>query len=88
MLFEVKHNFVMLKNTFIDKSYLLWIKNSNIPGGITGKKNPLENFIFISESMQKFTVAHPFILFVFAGAKHHAQRFRGKCSVISVCSVV
>lgn len=78
ILFEVKHNFVMLKNTFIDKSYLLWIKNSNIPGGITGKKNPLENFIFISQSMQKFTVANPLILFVFAGAKHHVHRFRRK----------
>ncbi len=78
ILFELKHNFIMLKNTFIDKSYLLWVKNSNIPGGITGKKNPIENFVFISQAMQKFTVVNPLVLFVLAGVKHHAQRFTGK----------
>lgn len=77
-LFELKHNFIMIKNTFIDKSYLLWIKNSNIPGGITGKKNPIENFVFISQAMQKFTIVNPLVLFVLAGIKHHTQRFTGK----------
>lgn len=86
ILFELKHNFVMLKNTFIDKSYLLWIKNSNIPGGITGKKNPLENLFFISQAMQKFTVANPLLLFLATGIKHLSHRFTKKDRLLLVSS--
>lgn len=88
ILFELKHNFIMLKNTFIDKSYLLWIKNSNIPGGITGKKNPIDNFIFISQAMQKFTVVNPLTLFVLAGVKNHTQRFKGKDRLLILISLL
>ena len=88
ILFELKHNFIMLKNTFIDKSYLLWIKNSNIPGGITGKKNPIENFVFISQAIQKFTVVNPLVLFVLAGVKHHTQRFTGKDGLLLMSSLL
>ena len=59
----------MFKNTFIDKSYLMWIKNSNIPGGITGKKNPIENFFFIAKTMEKFIVINPLILFIISTFK-------------------
>lgn len=88
ILFEFKHNFIMLKNTFIDKSYLLWIKNSNIPGGITGKKNPLENFVFISQAMQKFTIASPLILFFLTGIKHFSHKFKGKDSLLLLSSLL
>lgn len=88
ILFELKHNFVMLKNTFIDKSYLLWIKNSNIPGGITGKKNPLENFIFISSAMQKFTAVNPLALFTITGVKHVLKRFTGKDRLLLLSSLL
>lgn len=66
-LFEIKHHFIMLKNTFIDKSYLLWINNKNIPGGIVGKKNPFENFLFIAHIMKKFMVVSPLVLLFVAG---------------------
>ncbi len=88
ILFEFKHNFIMLKNTFVDKSYLLWIKNSNIPDGITGKKNPVENFIFISQAIQKFTVASPLVLFFLAGIKHFFRKFKGKDSLLLISSLL
>src|SRR3989344_92326 len=73
LLFEIKHNFVMFKNTFIDKSYLMWIKNSNIPGGITGKKNPIENFFFIAKTMEKFLIINPLILLGISTFKVHSK---------------
>src|SRR3989338_2017392 len=47
VLFELKHDFIMFKNTFITKSYMTFIENKNIPGAVSGKKNILENALFI-----------------------------------------
>jgi len=43
VLFELKNHFIMFKNTFIDKSYLSFINNTNLPNGVKLNKNdPLE----------------------------------------------
>lgn len=47
VLFELKHDFIMLKNTFITKSYMTFVENKNIPGAVSGKKNVLDNAPFI-----------------------------------------
>lgn len=43
-LFEVTHNFVQIRNTFIDKSYLSFISNTNIPNSLPTSANPIINF--------------------------------------------
>lgn len=87
VLFEVKHNFIMLKNTFIDKSYLLWINNKNIPGGIIGKKNPFENFFFISQSIEKFLVINPLIMFIIATISQVKEKLTRKDTVLLAGSI-
>lgn len=66
ILFEVKHNFIMFKNTFITKSYLAFVENKNIPGAIAGKKNFFENMIFLSKNMGSLLGLNPFIYLLIA----------------------
>ncbi len=48
VLFELKNNFIMLKNTFVDKSYLSFINNTNLPNGVKLNKNVFTNAIDLS----------------------------------------
>lgn len=48
LLFEMKHDFVMTKNTFLVGSYKTFVENNNIPNAVSGKKNFFENLSFIS----------------------------------------
>lgn len=52
MFFEVKHNFIMLKNTFFVNSYKTFVDNKNILA-VSGKKNVLENILFMSGQLSK-----------------------------------
>ncbi len=47
LLFEVKHDFVQLKNTFIDKSYQAFTQNTNLVNAPSTSANPWENFMVI-----------------------------------------
>lgn len=51
VLFELKHGLVMLKNTFIDKSYLKFTQNQNIPARQTSPKNLWQNSRFIHQQL-------------------------------------
>jgi hypothetical protein len=44
LLFELRHNFVIFTNTFINKSYLAFTQNTNLPNPLKSSSNPLENF--------------------------------------------
>ena len=54
VLFELKNNFVMLKNTFIDKSYLSFVNNTNLPGGVKLNKNIFTNSLDLINKMQSY----------------------------------
>lgn len=64
VLFEIKHSFILIRNTFIEKSYLAWIDSKNISGGATGKKNILENIFFMSHEMKPFLSINPLIGYI------------------------
>ncbi len=48
LLFELTHNFVMIRNTFIDKSYLAFTNNTNLINPLQTSKNPFINFWLFS----------------------------------------
>ena len=62
---EIKNNFIMLKNTFFNQSYLSWIGNKNIIHGAAGKKNVIENKNILFGTYGK-TILFP----ISTGAKH------------------
>lgn len=43
ILFDLTHNFVQFKNTFIDKSYLAFTQNTNLPSNLPTSSNLLTN---------------------------------------------
>jgi hypothetical protein len=63
IIFEIKHNFIMFENTFINRSYLTFMENKNLPSGITLKKNIFENLILISQQMRTWFILHPLVYF-------------------------
>jgi len=63
-LFEIKHNFVMFTNTFIDKSYLKWINKQNLPAGFEAKKNIIANIFFLSDQMKQYLTVNPLFLYL------------------------
>lgn len=62
LFFEARHNFVIFTNTFINKSYLSWLQNKNLPGTITGSQFFLKNLFFMSGQMQPVNPALVLIL--------------------------
>ena len=51
LVFEVTHNFVIFKNTFIDKSYQAFTNNANLTNPLATSTNPVVNFgLFISQA--------------------------------------
>ena len=51
VLFEVTHNFVMIRNTFIDKSYQAFTQNTNLSNPLLTSSNPAYNFwLFILQA--------------------------------------
>lgn len=65
-LFELKHNFVMFTNTFINRSYLRWINKQNLPAGFEAKKNIMANIIFLSAQMKNYLSVNPLYLYLFS----------------------
>jgi len=62
VLFELKHNFVMLKNTFLDQSYKMFTQNQNIPDREASPTNLVVNFFFINSQLASWTVLGPLVL--------------------------
>ncbi len=65
LVFELRHNFVMFKNTFIEKSYQFFATGSS-PASITQpSKNPFEN-LFVIDRLSKdwISLSVVFILFI------------------------
>lgn len=65
VLFEIKNNFVMLKNTFIDKSYLSFVNNTNLPGGVKLNKNIFTNSLDLINKMQSYFGINIYLVFLF-----------------------
>ena len=79
LLFEIKNNFVMIKNTFIDKSYLSWIDNKNIIQSTSGKKNIIENLFFMSNALKELILINPLItLIIFGTLAYFDNKIKGK----------
>lgn len=87
IIFEVKHNFVMFTNTFIHKSYLRWVNNTNIPGGLEGKKNIFENIFFLTSQTRYFTVIHPGIFLLVMGFLAYFKKVAKKEQALLMCAV-
>jgi len=87
LLFEIKHNFVMIKNTFIDKSYLKWITNSNIPNGLSGKKNIFANIWFLSENMKNYILVNPLFIYLVLGVIFYFKKPNNKNKTIYLGSL-
>lgn len=64
VLFELKNNFIIVTNTFIQKSYLTWTSNKNIPGGLEGKKNVLKNIFFMADQAKLFGFLNPIATYI------------------------
>ncbi|MFA6016679.1 MAG: hypothetical protein WC744_01165 [Patescibacteria group bacterium] len=54
ILFEFKNHFIMLKNTFVDKSYLSFVNNTNLPNGVKLNKNIFVNSLDLINKMQPY----------------------------------
>lgn len=65
IIFELKNNFVMLKNTFIDKSYLSFINNTNLPNGIKLDKNIFFNALDLDERIYMLGSINIYSIFLF-----------------------
>jgi len=61
--FEFRHNFIMLKNTFIIGSYQSFIENKNIPYAVSGNKNFLKNIFFVGKHLSSQTGVNILIYF-------------------------
>lgn len=51
ILFEIKHNFIMLKNTFVTGSYKSFIENTNLTNEIKNNRNFIENITYIYKNL-------------------------------------
>ena len=66
LLFEIKNNFVMLKNTFVDKSYLSFVNNTNLPNGVKLNKNVFTNALDLAAKMFPYTNVNIFLMLLFS----------------------
>jgi hypothetical protein len=66
LFFEIKHDFVMTKNTIIVGSYKTFVNNNNIPNAVSGKKNIFDNLIFLSSKLTE-EIGFNILLFIVVG---------------------
>lgn len=59
--FEIKNNFIIITNTFIQKSYLQWMNNQNIPGNLSAEKNMLKNLAFMAQRIKEYLQFNPLL---------------------------
>ncbi|MBA3283870.1 MAG: hypothetical protein H0U27_02260 [Nitrosopumilus sp.] len=63
ILFELKHTFIMFRNTFIDKSFSAFTENKNLAATSQQSNNLFKNMLFINNEMMK-VITMPAILYV------------------------
>ncbi|OGK19267.1 hypothetical protein A2866_01555 [Candidatus Roizmanbacteria bacterium RIFCSPHIGHO2_01_FULL_39_8] len=63
-LFELRHGFIMLKNTFVTRSFTTFLGNQNLAGAASGKENILENILFMNSEMNKWIQPMPLLLLI------------------------
>lgn len=61
VLFDLTHQFVQFKNTFIDQSYSAFLQNSNLPSPMTTDSNLLTNFMLLQQYLTQW-LGLPYIL--------------------------
>lgn len=62
-LFELRHNFVIFKNTFIHQSYKAFTDNTNLPNPLQSSANPIENFSLLLQHFSDWSgISFIFIL--------------------------
>jgi hypothetical protein len=66
LFFEIKHDFVMTKNTLLVGSYRTFVNNNNIPNAVSGKKNIFDNLIFLSGKLSE-EIGYSILLFIAVG---------------------
>jgi len=65
VLFELKNHFIMFKNTFIDKSYLSFINNTNLPNGVKLNKNIFINTFDLIKKMHPYLGINIYLVIFF-----------------------
>src|SRR3990167_7810829 len=78
ILFEIRHNFIMLKTTLLSKSTHAFIENRQLAGATGGNKILLANFWFISQEVKKYLIFNPLFYFVLAAILFLKQRYQKK----------
>lgn len=63
LFFEIKHDFVMTKNTILVGSYKTFVNNNNIPNAVSGKKDIFDNLIFLSSNITE-EIGYSILLFI------------------------
>ena len=64
LLFEVRHDFVQLKNTFIDKSYIMFVDNKNLVDPLPTSSNRFLNFWLLQKHFTTWSQISFLVLFV------------------------
>jgi hypothetical protein len=63
-LFEIRHDFVITKGFFLQKSYQGFVKNDVVENSVSGFSNPFLNYNFLSPYISDLVVFSPLILLV------------------------
>jgi hypothetical protein len=61
VLFELRHGFIMFRDTFINSSYQAFLDNNIIPNAPRGKENVIDNSLFLASKMSSLILLSPFI---------------------------
>lgn len=64
LLFEFRHDFVQLKNTFIDKSYMMFVDNKNLVNPLPTSSNYLLNFGLLQKNFSTWSGISFLLLFL------------------------
>lgn len=89
VLFELTHNFVMFRNTFIHKSYQIFLQNGNLPSALETSTNPAYNFWLFLGHTRPWIVPSLSILLLLIVATLFIQTIRAQFMKVSlIVSVV
>jgi hypothetical protein len=67
IVFEIRHDFVMFTNTFVNKSYQAFTSNSNLPNPLTSSTNPLVNSQLLMEHFTQWSGISFLLIFISCG---------------------
>jgi hypothetical protein len=87
IVFELKHNFIMLTNTFVHQSYKMFVNNENLGGPSQVSANPFINLFILSEKIGNYLAVNPLWLLTisaFLALKQKSSRFLVLVSLISL----